>query len=131
MRSTRSACLARQVGPVDVAFVPLSGVGAQRYLGSSPVVDGPLGVTSDGGVLWFHSGVQFQVRGEDPEDPSPVVQMADQVRDVLVQFAGGSVVKAHEELVRVDITMSPHFFGQDEQERPIAAMVTEIWHRPA
>ena len=122
---------AGQTGPVDVACVPLSGVGAQRYLGSSPVANGEPGIEHDGGVLWYHTGVQFQVRGEDPEDPVAVMQKADSVRNMLVQFAGGSVFKAGEEIVRIDITTSPNYFGQDEQERPIAALTVEVWHRPS
>ena len=121
---------AGQTEAVDVAYVPLSGVGAQRYLGSEPVVDGPPGVEHDGGISWFHTGAQFQVRGEDPEDPLAVMQVADSVRDVMVQFAGASVTKNDEEIVRIDLTTAPHYYGQDEQERPVAALTVEIWHRP-
>ena len=46
---------AGQVGPVDVAYVPQGGAGSERYLGSAPVVDGPPGVTHDGGVLWHRN----------------------------------------------------------------------------
>ena len=119
-----------QTAAADVAYVPLSGVGAQRYLGSSPVTGGPPGVTHDGGVLWFHVGAQFQVRGESAGDPVAVMLMADSVRDVLIQFAGASVVKSGEEVVRCDITTAPYYFGQDSQERPIAALTVEVWHRP-
>ena len=121
---------AEQTAPVDVAHVPLSGVGAQRYLGSSLVVGGPMGVSHDGGVLWYHTGVQFQVRGEDPGDPEAVMDLADAVRDVLIQYAGTSVVKSGEEIVRCEIGTAPTYFGQDEQERPIAALTIEVWHRP-
>ena len=121
---------AEQTKPIDVAFVPLSGVGATRYLGSSPVANGGPGIEHDGGVLWYHTGVQIQLRGGDPADPGPVAQAADWIRDVLVQYAGDSVFKAGEEIVRIDITTSPNFYGQDEQERPIMALTIEIWHRP-
>ena len=88
-------------------------------------------MTHDGGVLWHHTGVQFQVRGQDSEDPSPVAAAADSIRDVLIQFAGASVTKAGEEIVRIDLTTAPHYHGQDRQERPIAALTVEVWHRPA
>ena len=116
---------------VDVAYVPLSGVGAQRYLGLTPVMEGHPGVMHDGGVLWYHKGVQFRVRGEDPENPEPVEEAADSIRDVLVQYAGTSVFRAGEEIVRIDITTAPSYYGQDEQERVIAALTVEVWHRPA
>ena len=128
-----------QTAPVDVAFVPLSGVGATRYLGSSPISDeatdgyatgGPTGVTHDGGVLWYHTGVQFQLRGTDPEEPLVVMQVADRIRNVLIQYAGASVVKADEEIIRIDLTTGPHYFGQDTQERTLAALTVEVWHKP-
>ena len=116
-----------QVAAIDVAYVPLSGVGAQRYLGSEPVANG----LHDGGILWYHKGVQFQVRGRDPEDPEKVEEAADRVRDLLIQFAGTSVIVADEEIVRVDLTSESAYYDQDEQERPIAALTAEIWHRPS
>ena len=120
-----------QTAAVDVAYFPQGGAAPERYFGSEPVADGPPGVTHDGGVLWHHTGVQFQVRGEDSEDPSPVAAAADSIRDVLIQFAGASVTKAGEEIVRIDLTTAPHYHGQDRQERPIAALTVEVWHRPA
>ena len=99
----------------------------QRYLGSEPVMDGPAGVMHDGGVLWHVTNVQFQVRSEAPET---VMDVADSIRDVLVQYAGTSVVRADEELIRCDVTASPHYYGQDEQERVILAVGFEVWHRP-
>ena len=120
-----------QTAEVDVAFIPEGGDSPQRYLGSAPVVDGPLGVTSDGGVFWFKTNVQFQVRGEDPRDPEPVEAAAAWIRDLLIQYAGTSVFKADEEVIRCDITAAPHYFGQDEQERPIMALGFMVWHRPA
>ena len=122
---------AGQVGPVDVAYVPQGGAGSERYLGSAPVVDGPPGVTHDGGVLWHRTTVQFQVRGEDPANPLAVEQAADWVRDLLIQYAGTSVFKGGEEIIRCDITTAPNYFGQDEQERPVASLTVEVWHRPA
>ena len=116
-----------QVAAVDLAYVPLSGVGAQRYLGSEPVANG----LHDGGILWYHKGVQFQLRGKDPEDPEKVEASADRVRDLLIQFAGTSVVKADEEIVKIDLSSGPAYYGQDEQERPIAALTVEVWHRPS
>ena len=103
----------------------------QRYLGSAPVSGGPAGVTHDGGVLWHHTGCQFQVRGEDPEDPRPAMEAADAIRDVLVQYAGTSVVKAGELIVRCDVSTAPAYFGQDTQERSMAALTVEVWHRPS
>ena len=122
---------AGQVGPVDVAYVPQGGAGSERYLGSAPVVDGPPGVTHDGGVLWHRTTVQFQVRGDDPADPSQVAAVADSIRDVLIQYAGETVTKAGEEIVRCDIGVAPAYYGQDEQERPVASLTVEVWHRPA
>ena len=116
-----------QTKPVDVAHIPLSGVGTQRYLGSSPVVNAPERVDHDGGVLWHHTGVQFQVRGDDP---LAVMRVADWIRDVLVQYAGTSVVRGGEEIIRCEITVAPTYFGQDEQERPITTLTVEVWHRP-
>ena len=120
----------QQTAAVDVAHIPLSGVGAERYLGSAPVANAPDGVLHDGGILWYHTGVQFQVRGQDPEDPGPVMQVADWIRDVLIQYAGTSVVRGGEEIIRCDITTAPNYYGQDEQERPIAALTVEVWHKP-
>ena len=57
---------AEQVGAVDVAFLRQGGGSPQRYLGSTPVMDGPAGVMHDGGVMWFETNVQFQVRSEIP-----------------------------------------------------------------
>ena len=117
-----------QTGVVDVAFIPQGGGNPERYFGSEPVVNGPPGVTHDGGVLWHETAVQFQARSESPE---AVVGVADWIRDLLVQFAGDPIVRGDEEIIRIDITTSPHYFGQDEQERPIAALTVEVWHRPA
>ena len=122
---------AEQTAEVDVAHIPQGGVGAQRYLGSEPVVGGPAGVEHDGGVLWFKTGVQFQVRGQDPEDPVPVMQVADWIRDVLIQYAGTSVFKGGEEIIRCEITTAPNYYGQDEQERIVLALGFEVWHKPA
>ena len=119
-----------QTAAVDAACILQGGSGAERYLGSEPVVDGPPGVTHDGGVLWFKTAVQFQVRGEDPEDSGPAAQAADWIRDLLIQYAGEPIVRAGE-IVRCDITRAPSYFGQDEQERVILAVGFEVWHRPA
>ena len=59
------------------------------------------------------------------------MEVADWIRDVLVQYAGTSVFKAGEELIRIDLTTSPYFYRQDEQERVISAVGFEVWHRPA
>ena len=57
------------------------------------------------------------------------MHVADWIRAVLVQYAGGSVVKADEEIIRIDLTTGPHYFGQDTQERTLAALTVEVWHR--
>ena len=119
-----------QTAEVDVAHIRQGGGAPQRYLGLTPVMDGPTGVMHDGGVLWNETTVQFRVRGEDPENPEPVEEAADSIRDVLIQYAGTSVVKADEEIIRCELTASPYFYGQDEQERVIAALTVEVWHRP-
>ena len=58
-------------------------------------MDGPAGVMHDGGVLWHETNVQFQARSESPE---AVEEVADSIRDVLIQYAGTSVFKAGEEI---------------------------------
>ena len=119
-----------QTADVDVAHIPQGGSGSERYLGSAPVVNGVPGVTHDGGVLWHRTAVQFQVRGEDPADPSQVAAVADSIRDVLIQFVGASVTEGGEEIVLCDLTSAPAYFGQDEQERLVASLMVEVWHRP-
>ena len=57
--------------------------------------------------------------------------LRDSIRDLLIQYAGDPIVRAGEELIRCDVTASPHYFGQDEQERIILAVGFEVWHRPA
>ena len=89
-------------------------------------MDGPTGAEHDGGVLWHVATVQFQARSESPE---LVMEVADSIRDLLIQFAGDPVVKSGEEVIRIDLTASPHFYGQDEQERVILAVGFEVWHR--
>ena len=117
-----------QTAAVDVAHIPQGGTSPQRYLGSSPVIGGPLGVEHDGGILWHLTNVQFRARSESAET---VMEVADWVRDVLVQYAGTSVVKAGEEIIRCDITTAPHYYGQDEQERIVLALTVEVWHNRA
>ena len=118
-----------QVADVDVAFIPLSGVGATRSYGSAPVT-GKVGVTHDGGVQWYHTGVQIQFRGRDPDTVVPIMELADCVRDVLVQFAPGVYDYRDETIVRVDVTNSPSFYEQDERDRLVAGLGLEVWHRP-
>ena len=118
-----------QAGDVDVAMIPLSGVGATRSYGSRPVT-GRRGLTHDGGVQWYHTGVQMQFRGGDPDHPVPVAELADDVRDIMAQFAPGSYDFSDERLVRVDVATSPHFYEQDEDDRLIMALGLEVWHRP-
>ena len=135
---------AKQCNDVDVAFRPISGIGAQRAFGSREVE----GVTPlpgmdeahDGGVQWYHSGVQFQVRGSSPGggpgDVLDVARTADQIRDMLVQVAGGPLIVRWkddvkgEEIVRCDISTAPRFYRQNRLEQPIAALQVEVWHRP-
>ena len=100
----------------------------QRYLGSSPVMNGPVGVETDGGVLWNKSSIEYQCRSVDP---LMVMEVADWVRDLLVQFSGGSLIRGGEEVIRCDLTASPHYFGQDEQERIVMALSFEVWHKAA
>ena len=121
-----------QVGEVDTAFVPLSGIGATRALGSQPVSGGPVGVTHDGGVQWYHTGVQFQCRARDPDDPRAAVRTADSIRDVLAQYAGEEVVPVvgGDRIVRCEITTAPRFLEQDIRGRPVSSLTVEVWHRP-
>ena len=121
---------------VDVAHRPISGIGAQRSFGSRRVYtdsyeapDG--GPAHDGGLQWYHTGVQFQCRGRNPDDPETVEAAANLIRDVLIQYAGTPVVKAGEEIVRCEIATAPRYYGQDDQERVIASLQVEVWHRPA
>ena len=117
-----------QTAAVDVAHIPQGGGSPQRYLGSEPVVGGVTGIVHDGGILWNKTNVQFQARSESPE---AVMEVADWIRDVLVQYRGTSVFKGGEEIVKCDLTSGPAYFGQDEQERPIMVVGFEIWHKPA
>ena len=117
-----------QTDEVDTVFIRQGGGPPQRYLGSSPIANGAPGVTHDGGILWHVANVQFQLRSVDAE---VVMEVADRVRDLLIQFSGGSLIRAGEEAIRVDLTASPHFFKQDEKERVILALGVEIWHRTA
>jgi len=119
-----------QVNPVDVAMVPVSGVGPTRAFGSKPVAGGPDGVTHDGGVQHWHTGLLFQVRAEDPAMPLPAFRVADNIRDVLAQYTGEEVIKAGERIVRCDVS-SPYYIGQDDQERTVAGLRAEVWHRRA
>lgn len=119
---------AEQTAEVDVAHIPQGGGSPQRYLGSEPVVGGAPGVEHDGGVLWNKTNVQFQARSESPE---AVMEVADRVRDVLIQYRGTSVFKAGVEIIRCELTAVPHYYQQDEQERVIMAVGFEVWHRPA
>ena len=114
---------AEQTAPVDVAHIPQGGGSPQRYLGSEPVVGGAPGVTHDGGVLWHVTNVQFQARSVDAV---AVMEVADRIRNVLIQYAGDSVVKAGVEVVRCELTASPHYYDQDEQERVIMAVVRGV-----
>ena len=135
---------AEQCHEVDVAFKPVSGIGATRAFGSREVEDiTPLpggGETAhDGGVQWYHSGIQFQLRGRDTGETGTlkVASTADQIRDMLIQVAGepvivrwgGEGVKG-EEIVRCDISTAPRFYRQDRRERVIASLQVEAWHRP-
>ena len=112
------------------AHVPRSGTGAERALGSEPVSNGPEGVTHDGGVLWHHTGVQFLVRGKDPDNPEPAVEAADGIRDVLAQYNGDTVTKAGEDIVRCDISTATNYLEQDDLGRVIVSLTIEVFHRP-
>ena len=63
--------------------------------------------------------------------PRPAMQAGNDIRDVLVQYAGTEVVVAGELIVRCDVTTAPSFYEQDNQERAIAALTVEVWHRTA
>ena len=118
-----------QVHPVDVVMVPNSGVPPVRVFGSKPVKDGPDGVTHDGGVDQWHTGLLFQFRGADPDAAIPIFRTATAVRDVLAQYTGTEVTKAGETIVRCSVS-SPYYYGQDDRERPVAGLRAEVWHRP-
>ena len=118
---------AEQTAEVDTAHIAQGGGSPPRYLGSSPVVGGATGVEHDGGILWHVANVQFQARSESAE---AVMDVADRIRDVLVQYRGTSVFKAGVEIVKCELTAVPHYYGQDEKERPIMAVSFEISHRP-
>ena len=120
----------KQTADVETAFVQLSGTGAERAFGKQNVIGAPEGVTHDGGVLWWHSGVQFQVRGHDPDAPGPVAVAADAIRDVLAQYAGEEIVKNGEKIVRCEVSNPPAYYGQDRRGRSIRALTVEVWHRP-
>ena len=130
-----------QVYDVDVAMIPASGIGGEFALGSRPIASDTAGVTTDAGLLWWHSGVQFQVRGRNPyDDPSGPMRVAEQIRDVLCQYRGEGVVKAGHEVVRIGVTDSPNVvwfrdrdLGQakrDARRRAEVYLGVEVWHRP-
>ena len=57
-----------QTAPEDTAFIKQGGGNPQRYLGSTPVMDGPAGVMRRSGEFCGTvTNVQFQVRSEAPE----------------------------------------------------------------
>ena len=119
----------RQVDAVDTAFVPLAGTGPQRTFGKRAVIGGPTGVTDDGGVAWYHSGVQLQMRARDPDEALAAYDMANEARDMLAQLTAPTS-RDMEEIIRVDITISPRFLSQDERGRVVISATYEVWHRP-
>lgn len=122
---------------VDVAFVPSGGGAPVKVLGSRPRPGvgwrGPGGTAPhDGGVAWYRTRVQFQVRaaGDSQAQLIDASDKADAIRDVLVQYAGTEQVIAGERIVRIDVTTSTYYLGQDRRERAILALNVECWHRP-
>ena len=144
----------KQLSAVDVSVVPVSGVGAQRYLGHRDISDGPRGVTHDGGVDWYHSGVQLYFRGWGglAGVGRKVMEAADSARDMLAQFTGAPVVRGGELVHRVEITNPPYWLESDRdvsgidkpsrgrdtrrgadqrlQGRIVVVLTIEVWHRP-
>ena len=126
-------------GP-DAAYIPIPGTGATRAFGSetlqpadsvdffSPEGDDP----HDGGILWYHSGVQFQIRAAGNSDNQilETVKAADDIRDALAQFAGTPIDLLGERIIRCEIVSSPTFYEQDEKGRPIMSLTVEVWHKP-
>ncbi|MDE0473996.1 MAG: hypothetical protein OXI50_05525 [Gammaproteobacteria bacterium] len=122
---------------VDVAFVPGGGRAPVKVLGSRPRPGaswrGPGGTAPhDGGVAWYRTSVQFQVRaaGDSQAQLIDASDKADAIRDVLVQYAGETQVLAGERIVRIDVTTSTYYLGQDRRERPMFGLNVECWHRP-
>lgn len=126
-----------QTAEVDSAYIPVTGLGPTRVLGSRPIQGvswrGP-GNTDphDGGVAWFHAGVQFQIRaqGNEASEVEAAEVAAAAIRDILSQYAGAPVEIEGERIHRCE-TNSPGFYEQDERGRPIMALTAEIWHKPA
>ena len=121
---------AEQTAEVDVAHIPQGGGSPQRYLGSEPVVDGrpAAGVEHDGGVLWHVTNVQFQARSESAE---AVMDVADRIRDVLVQYAGTSVFKGGEEIIATS-PRPPTTSVKTNRSAPFSQWVSRcLWHKPA
>ena len=129
---------AEQVGDIDVAFVPSSGIGEKRTYGRHEIPGAswraPDGNAHDGGVYWIHTGVDLQLRCRDGADPAMMksrIRMGEEVAAVLMQYKGSPVVVQGETIVRCELTASPYFYEQDDRGRPIGAMTFEVWHRPA
>ena len=122
---------------VDVAFIPISGVGATTALGSTPVANAPFdapggGAGHDGGVLWWHTGVQFQIRaadGFDGDSRIEAMRIADIIRDTLSQYRGEPAVVDSETIYWAEVTGVPSYLEQDELGRDIIALTVEVWHK--
>lgn len=78
---------------VQIAVKPLTGLGATKYLGSTPIHDPERPYLShDSGVLWFHTGLLFEARS--PAKYSGLFGPMDSlnnIRDDLLQLVDGEV----------------------------------------
>ena len=132
---------------VDVAFVPVAGIGPERAFGKTDYTDsGIAGLDHDGGVLWNHSGVQFHFRAANERQVDVVVRTADTIRDILNQYTGGAATESlsdgsgslpdgtartgpGERIYRVEVTGAPVFYEQDDRGRAIMALTADFWHK--
>ena len=120
---------------VDVAYIPLGGLGSERTFGSQALTGAAFrapggGAANDGGVAWWHQGAMFEVRGWDEGESAVVACMAGaaQIRDCLVQYAGTPVTVAGTQIVRCEISSGPDYGYQDNLERPVVQVTAEIWY---
>ena len=133
----------RQVatGPdgVDVAVTTTSGLGPRRYLGERPLTGvqafrSPTGgPPTDGGVLWWHVGVEFTLRGSDDASASAaraVIETGERLRAFLSQFAG-PVDAGGETIQRIEVQDGPHELPGEARRRSMALLLAEVWHAPS
>ena len=109
------------------------------------------GISSDSGVLWFHSGLVFQARAKDYELVLGAHALLDSVRDRMLILKDGDTPPqppdltdpaysdwgqkygapaSQSRLVHCEETSDVSLLEQDPQGRLILQLQMEIWHQP-